>query len=183
MDGYGIRVSPASRPKIMEWNEEELARLQKYWKHDGLSAAAIGRRLGCSRSAVLGKVHRLGWNERTPDAIIRHAANTSRLGAKLKPRKLKFVLTQSVAPPEPLLLSVSQLAAHTCKFPVGDPKDKGFGFCGHQTVPPFSYCAFHCAQAFQAVAVKPPRRPADPVPPYVHEPDPTAVYYDRLMAA
>lgn len=42
----------------MEWNEETIARLRALWS-EGLSTAEIGRRMGVSKNAVVGKAHRL----------------------------------------------------------------------------------------------------------------------------
>lgn len=42
----------------MEWNEETLARLRELWT-EGHSTAEIGRQLGVSKNAIVGKAHRL----------------------------------------------------------------------------------------------------------------------------
>jgi len=42
----------------MEWAEETISRLRSLWD-EGLSTADIGRRLGVSKNAVVGKAHRL----------------------------------------------------------------------------------------------------------------------------
>ena len=42
----------------MEWNDETIARLRLLWD-EGLSTAEIGRRLGVSKNAVVGKAHRM----------------------------------------------------------------------------------------------------------------------------
>lgn len=42
----------------MEWNEETIARLRELWA-EGHSTAEIGRRMGISKNAVVGKAHRL----------------------------------------------------------------------------------------------------------------------------
>jgi GcrA cell cycle regulator len=43
----------------MSWDAKDIVRLKKLWAV-GQSAAQIARRLGCSRSAVCGKLNRLG---------------------------------------------------------------------------------------------------------------------------
>jgi GcrA cell cycle regulator len=43
----------------MEWNEEAILRLRTLWG-EGHSTAEIGRRMGVSKNAVVGKAHRLG---------------------------------------------------------------------------------------------------------------------------
>jgi GcrA cell cycle regulator len=43
----------------MEWNEESIARLRAFWA-EGLSTAEIGRRMGVSKNAIVGKAHPYG---------------------------------------------------------------------------------------------------------------------------
>lgn len=41
------------------------------------------------------------------------------------------------------------LTAKTCQFPLGDPKQKGFRFCGStEVVPGRAYCHRHCAACY-----------------------------------
>ena len=47
----------------MEWTEETIQRLRAFWT-EGLSTAEIGRRLGVSKNAVVGKAHRLDLTAR-----------------------------------------------------------------------------------------------------------------------
>ena len=45
------------------WTQERVERLEEFWA-SGMSAALIARALGVTRSAVIGKVHRLNLPER-----------------------------------------------------------------------------------------------------------------------
>ena len=45
------------------WTEERIERLGELWG-DGLSAAKIGREIGCTKNAVISKAHRLGLSAR-----------------------------------------------------------------------------------------------------------------------
>src|ERR1700761_5017382 len=47
----------------MEWAEETIIRLRELWDQ-GLSTAEIGRRLGVSKNAIVGKAHRLDLTAR-----------------------------------------------------------------------------------------------------------------------
>src|SRR4249919_1411034 len=47
----------------MEWAEETIVRLRTLWD-EGLSTAEIGRRLGVSKNAIVGKAHRLELDAR-----------------------------------------------------------------------------------------------------------------------
>jgi GcrA cell cycle regulator len=47
----------------MEWNDDIIVRLRGMWM-EGYSTAEIGRRIGVSKNAVVGKAHRLGLDPR-----------------------------------------------------------------------------------------------------------------------
>jgi GcrA cell cycle regulator len=51
--------------------------------------------------------------------------------------------------PTPLLIGVLTLRDGMCRWPVGEPKQPGFGFCGHSQVPGMSYCGHHARVAYQ----------------------------------
>ena len=59
----------------MEWSESAELRLRLLWD-EGLSTSEIGRRLGLSKHAVGGKVHRLGLPAR-PSPIRRDGSGSS----------------------------------------------------------------------------------------------------------
>ena len=46
------------------WTDERIAFLRKHWRV--LSCSQIGRELGCSKNAALGKAHRLGLANGVP---------------------------------------------------------------------------------------------------------------------
>lgn len=48
------------------WTAEAVATLRMLWVEDELTAEEIGRRLGFSKNAVVGKVNRLGLKNRRP---------------------------------------------------------------------------------------------------------------------
>ena len=56
----------------MVWDEETIRQLRELWTQ-GLSTAEIGRRLGVSKNAIVGKAHRLDLEAR-PSPIRRDAA-------------------------------------------------------------------------------------------------------------
>jgi GcrA cell cycle regulator len=57
----------------MVWDEETIRNLKDLWAQ-GLSTAEIGRRLGVSKNAIVGKAHRLELDAR-PSPIRREATN------------------------------------------------------------------------------------------------------------
>ncbi len=104
-----------------DWTPERTAALIALWGEE-LSTAEIGRRLGITKNAVIGKVHRLGLPQRRPS-----------------PK----------AKPEPVhVLRLDALRAGMCSWPVGDPGDASFHFCGEPAVAGKPYCARHCAIAY-----------------------------------
>jgi len=53
--------------------------------------------------------------------------------------------------PEPLRLSLVQLNAASCRWPIGDPRLPGFCFCGGEAARPSPYCDYHSGIAYQDV--------------------------------
>lgn len=49
-------------------------------------------------------------------------------------------------------ISLLDLTERVCKWPIGDPTDPGFHFCGLPSVPGKPYCAAHVAVAFQPMS-------------------------------
>ena len=60
----------------MSWNDDNVARLRELWDQ-GLPTAQIGKLLGFTKNAVVGKAHRIGL-ERRPSPIRRSAAKPDR---------------------------------------------------------------------------------------------------------
>src|SRR5436305_8979298 len=56
----------------MEWSDDVISQLRGLWA-EGLSTAEIGRRLGVSKNAIVGKAHRLDLPAR-PSPIRREGA-------------------------------------------------------------------------------------------------------------
>ena len=47
-------------------------------------------------------------------------------------------------------LSIFQLTEQTCKWPIGDPGQEDFHFCGHDSLDNLPYCEYHAGVAYQA---------------------------------
>jgi len=156
----------------MSWNDERVELLKKLWG-EGLSASQIAGRIGSvTRNAVIGKVHRLGLSGRaTTTRMKSHRPRTRPVPAKrppavVKPRfanvgntALRALYHQDtepyVAPIEELVIPVAErrsiqtLEECSCRWPIGDPQDGDFHFCGKNKVPGLPYCEFHARRAFQ----------------------------------
>ena len=64
------------------WTDDRVRVLKKLWVDEGLSASAIAERLGCERSAVAGKVYRLGLSGQGGSQPARGGRSKKRLKAK-----------------------------------------------------------------------------------------------------
>ncbi|MEO1040097.1 MAG: GcrA family cell cycle regulator [Pseudomonadota bacterium] len=172
----------------MAWTEDRVETLKKLWA-DGLSASQIAKQLGgVTRNAVIGKVHRLGLSGRAaPSRPTRRPAAprtasprpAAKAAAKPKPAPASAPATPAAArapapvrqvapaaPIKPAMLpsgeyaTVLTLREGMCKWPIGDPADTEFRFCGRGTKPGSAYCDAHAQLAYQPQA-KRKRKPAD----------------------
>ncbi len=192
------------------WNDERIAQLRVLWEQ-GLSASSIGRVLGVTKNAVVGKAHRLKLSSR-PSPIrksskppVRRATALARptlpstpmvdlsgdaspapvVGSgpvigrqepkvetpavtaeatKVEPVKVQPAQAEQAKPALGPSLSTQEAMVQlglapkrvrrspgrvaTCCWPVGDPGESDFHFCGADTLPGKSYCADHCAKAY-----------------------------------
>ena len=148
-----------------DWNAEAIAKLRGLWD-EGHPTAEIGRRLGVSKSAVIGKVHRLRLPGR-PSPIIQAAPTESRPRPKRAPipnlaemmsiQVCGHAAGQPGAPTNgepgaaPLSLPVrSKTIARTCCWPIGDPGTRGFRFCDTSAILGKPYCEDHAKVAYMS---------------------------------
>jgi GcrA cell cycle regulator len=156
----------------MSWTDERVSTLKKLWL-DGLSASQIAKQLGgVTRNAVIGKVHRLGLSGRAapsqPTRTVFKAPRPARpaaapaAAAPSAPRRLTEQATPvAITAPshiyrveEPGSATVLTLGAHMCKWPIGDPSNDGFTFCGRRSSEGIPYCNEHAAVAYQPQQAK-----------------------------
>lgn len=139
----------------MEWTPEKIAELSRLWS-EGLTTSEIGKRLGISKNAVVGKAHRMRLAAR-PSPIKRLARP-----AVPRPAPARAVTPAAAAPPSAQVSPprstgqpkrVVELSAHGCRWPIGHPGEPGFHFCSERAVVGKPYCAEHAAMAY--VRVKP----------------------------
>lgn len=156
----------------MGWTEERVAELKKLWA-EGHSASQIAKRLGSvTRNAVIGKVHRLGLSGRaTPSRPVKRPPRLARpkphqqMPRQAQTRGTNALAVRDAAPPTQLaepetniepqrlpngdMVTVLTVKDTMCKWPIGDPADATFGFCGHSSQDGSPYCAEHARVAFQ----------------------------------
>jgi len=127
----------------------------------GRSASEIGRLLGVSKNSVVGKAHRMKLKAR-PSPIKRGASPQVRRVAVAPlskpavqpPTAPKVAVPQAAAPAPAPAARPSRTVARAggkgpnCLWPIGDPGDQDFHFCGAPAVPGKPYCDEHCARAY-----------------------------------
>jgi len=99
------------------WTPERLDQLVQLFE-EGLPTSEIGRRLGLTKNAVIGKLHRSSMTRRDP-------------GPKLVPQRNFF-----------------EFNGPSCLWPYGHPTDENFHFCGARPLAGKPYCADHAAVAY-----------------------------------
>lgn len=156
----------------MSWTEDRVEVLKKLWA-EGHSASQIAKELGgVTRNAVIGKVHRLGLSGRaTPSRPVKRPPRLARPKPRVQPDGTVVMPKPSPAalgaaplgtaekaamvaalPPKTLAdgeaATILTLRDSMCKWPIGDPADPKFAFCGRKsTCGP--YCEEHAKVAFQ----------------------------------
>jgi len=222
----------------MSWTDERIQELSRLWQ-EGLSASEIGKQLGVSKNAVVGKAHRLklparpspikhtaeaksdtankkavaskgngagkrespakatparvngtaetagtsaaaagsesgdaaapasrastatdSTTDSTTDRAVRHAANGSNgsgggagttaaaPGAGSRPRRRTAAVTRGQGPSQRASVEARGGGGGGCLWPIGDPNDPAFHFCGADPLPGKPYCAEHAARAY-----------------------------------
>ena len=139
----------------MPWNDENVSRLRELWDQ-GLPTAQIGKLIGFTKNAVVGKAHRIGL-ERRPSPIRRTAVKPDRKKARspIMP-KLNFENNNNQNEDlgtnsnfQPLLKnSFISNKKRGCEWPIGHPEEHDFHFCGKDRFDEKSYCLEHCALAY-----------------------------------
>ena len=127
-----------------------------------------------TRNAVLGACYRMRITMQSPVAVYVRASKANDVvkpKRKREPRRRMTTTTKEVKtkswgfgsvnwtapkakPPmedvrekPPLMIPLTELTSSTCRWPVGDPRDPGFGFCGHPPKTGSVYCGFHHKQS------------------------------------
>ncbi|MBN9531592.1 MAG: GcrA cell cycle regulator [Alphaproteobacteria bacterium] len=158
----------------MGWTAEKIEQLNKLWS-EGMSITEIGKILGMTRNAVVGKAHRLGLAKR-PSPIARApgprpaaqpapAAQPTRSVVAPAPaaavsapvveapvvtaKPALPVMPQPARPrPAPAFRATRVANGPACRWPIGDPKSPDFHFCGSPSIEGKPYCEKHCAMAY-----------------------------------
>ena len=129
------------------WTPERRERVAELLK-EGDTATEIAKKLGApSRMAVIGIVHRdkklsaIGFKRAPgkPPSTQRPKASPGPHQEPVKPAPLS-----DMPHPKARMIPLIELTDRTCKWPIGDPKQPDFGFCGiDKPLEGGPYCAYH----------------------------------------
>ena len=140
----------------MPWDDNNVSKLRELWDQ-GLPTAQIGKLLGFTKNAVVGKAHRIGL-ERRPSPIRRTAVKPDRKKARspIIP-KLNFEIAEKEETAIPISQQNFQPVVKNlftkslkrgCEWPEGHPDESDFKFCGKERFEDKPYCINHCAVAY-----------------------------------
>lgn len=159
------------------WDERAIGILTEMLK-ERKSFSEIGRRLGITRNAALGKAHRLGlqsaWrpgpnraSERKRLRRLRREAQRELSVTELVPsiatkKRTYFNFKNDNTPiiprtdyrpiiedRQPLIRDIAELTDKTCRWPIGEVGKPGFGYCGCEPVPGLPYCERDALRAYE----------------------------------
>ena len=156
------------------WTSERVEQLKSCF-NAGLSCSQIANEIGVSRNAVIGKMNRLGLS-RPKDLIAglpkraRGARSLRENGLREKSLRAKAWrprLWDGGAAEDSILMaegaersaeaipggpgcSLLELSQGTCRWPIGQPGDEHFTYCGHAAIEGLPYCPGHARLAYRA---------------------------------
>ncbi len=151
----------------MTWSEPDKAVIKEMWEASK-SASTIAVYFKTTRGAISGLCDRNGWKsphaqgERKPSPSRQDPSGRSRIEMRRGGKNYMHEITVAdddiifstaefdAAIPVEQRKTLKQLTDKTCKWPVGDPRDPGFFFCGAvQDGGYYPYCEFHHRAAGQ----------------------------------
>lgn len=143
------------KEKKMAWTDKMVEDLRQMWL-EGLTANEIAKKLGVSKNSIVGKVHRLCLTARPSpikkkedlsvedDVIIEDTGDVVEEISEAGDAEIDIADNHE----EALGIKLVHLDSHTCRWPLGDPRDENFGFCGKKVRAGQTYCDEHSAMAY-----------------------------------
>ena len=139
----------------MSWNQQKVDDLKKLW-NEGVATSRIGEQLGFTKNAVIGKAFRLGLERRqnsrkktaqsqSVSSVTMYRETSVPGSSQISPkrevtrRREKFSFKKSI---------VGTGSFKSCQWPIGDPLEEGFHYCGGQNIPTKPYCIEHYKKAY-----------------------------------
>jgi GcrA cell cycle regulator len=143
----------------MMWSQEEDELLTRMIE-DGYAFSAIAPKVGKSRNACIGRAARLGLQQ--PEKAHGRTVTRSRASPAPQRKTSPVACKRSWQPiarrPEPDLtirsnpVTLIELKDRHCRWPIGDPREPDFCFCGDAAGIGEAYCAGHMAMAYTTPA-------------------------------
>ena len=135
----------------MSWNDEKVAKLKELWGKGSTESQIADIIGGLSRNAIIGKAHRLNLSSkikmRSSSSSQSFQDNNSKEKRGRKSRFQSLVIEKDFEPENPKKLE--DLDENSCKWPIGNPEEQSFYFCGRSSLKDFSYCKLHLLYAYQ----------------------------------
>lgn len=133
------------------WTNKNVKTLTTMWSK-GKTSADIAEKLGdVTRNAVIGKANRLGLEKRP--SPIKKTNTKKKPVTKTNKQKVKAMAEEkNILVQEEIRgsFSILDIKECMCRWPIGDPKEKGFHFCGKRVADEnCSYCEDHADEAYQ----------------------------------
>jgi GcrA cell cycle regulator len=112
------------------WTPERTGALIALW-NDEMTASEIGRRLGVTKNAVIGKAFRLDLARRRTAVPPGAGDGADHLSGPNN------------------VIRLAGLQTGMCRWPVGETDGAGYHFCGEATADGKPYCPTHCDLAYR----------------------------------
>ena len=151
----------------MSWTDEAVEELKRMWDR-GMTTGQIAKALNVTKNSIIGKVHRLCLTARPSPIKKTDLAETEKKNTKkeksnkekntqVKQAPAKATAAKETKTVKPVAKPVAaettniplvKLDNHTCRWPMGDPRDDDFCFCGKRVRTGQTYCEEHAAVAY-----------------------------------
>jgi GcrA cell cycle regulator len=148
-----------------EWTDDTIGELRRLWS-EGHSTAEIGRRMGISKNAVVGKAHRLDLPARPSPIHTGSAPRPPRAPHRQPvPRLADTVplsclgdaniqapverIAPTVGPVRHKAITPRRIGSHPCCWPIGEPGTPAFRFCDDPAPVDVPYCDEHARLAYK----------------------------------
>ena len=143
----------------MVWTGEKVDQLRELYSAGNSFGQIV---IGVTRNAVIGKCHRLDFPKRgRPQASDqprrrkrRPSSATRRVPRKKNPAPALVRMSPrgpigDLVAPVSLGIPLIGLNDSMCKWPIGDPMEADFHFCGHRNFNGLPYCEYHSRLSYQ----------------------------------
>jgi GcrA cell cycle regulator len=148
-----------------EWTDDRIRKLRQLWS-EGHSTAEIGRRMGVSKNAVVGKAHRLDLPARPSPIRTGSSPRPARAPRRQPVPRLADTMplpclrdadaptpveriAPTVEPARHVAITPQRIGSHPCCWPIGEPGTPAFRFCDAAALVGRPYCNEHARLAYR----------------------------------